>query len=79
MRLYRLMIEVKTKVKRWGNSLAVVLPQSAIHQEHVVEGDEVSLLVQKKDSSILKKSFGTFKFKEPIEKIMQEVDEAYGK
>jgi len=68
------MIEIKTKLRRWGNSLGVVVPQQVIEKENSQEGDEVILLFKKNDDNLLKNIFGTFKFKKPVDEIMKEVD-----
>jgi len=68
------MIQIKTRLRRWGNSLGVVVPQQVIEKEKSKEGDEVVILFKKNDDNILKEIFGTFKFKKSVEQIMKEVD-----
>ena len=68
------MIELKTKIRKWGNSFGVVIPQKAVEAENIKEGEEVSILFNKKKTNILRKMFGTFKFKKSTEKIMREMD-----
>jgi bifunctional DNA-binding transcriptional regulator/antitoxin component of YhaV-PrlF toxin-antitoxin module len=41
------MIETRAKVRRWGSSLATVIPPEALKAEGLKEGDEVILRVQK--------------------------------
>ena len=70
------MIEVKTKLKRWGNSYGVVVPINSVEEEGAKEGDEVIILMRKKEKiNILRETFGTHKFKKPVEKLMTEMDE----
>jgi len=70
------MIEVKTKLKRWGNSYGVVVPINSVEEEGAKEGDEVIILMRKKEKiNILRETFGTHKFKKPVEKLMKEMDE----
>ena len=69
------MIEIKTKLRRWGNSFGVVVPLNKINQENIKEGEEVVILINKKKSNVLKETFGTFKFKKPVEQMMREIDE----
>ena len=69
------MIEIKTKLRRWGNSFGVVVPLNKINQEDIKEGEEVFILIHKKKSNVLKETFGTFKFKKPVEQMMREIDE----
>lgn len=37
----------KSKVKRWGNSLGVVLPKALVEEEGLKEGEEVEVTVRK--------------------------------
>jgi len=68
------MIEIKTKLRKWGNSFGIVVPQKAIESEKAKEGDEVIILLKKEDDNVLREMFGTFKFKKPVSKIMKEAD-----
>jgi hypothetical protein len=55
------MIEIKTKLRKWGNSFGVVVSQKAVGEENVKEGDEVIVLL-KKNKTDLKKLFGKLKY-----------------
>ncbi len=68
------MIEIKTRLRRWGNSFGVVVPQRAIENEDVREGDEITILF-KKEKPNLRKLFGAHKFSKPVEQLMKEMDE----
>lgn len=69
------MIEIRTKLRRWGNSFGVVVPQRAIENEDVREGDELNILItKKKKKNVLKETFGTMKFKKSVEQMMKETD-----
>lgn len=68
------MIEIKTKLRRWGNSFGLVVPQQAIKNENAKEGDEITVLLKKNEDNILKEMFGTFKFKKSTDQILKEVD-----
>jgi len=37
----------KSKVKRWGNSLGVVLPKTLVEEEGLREGEEVEVTVRR--------------------------------
>lgn len=69
------MIEIKTKLRRWGNSLGVVVPQHIIEKEKSKEGDDVILLFKKNDDNLLKEIFGTHKFSKQTDELLREVDE----
>lgn len=53
------MIEIKTKLRRWGNSLGIVVPLNKIN-ESFKEGEEVKVLLTKEDKN-LKNIFGALK------------------
>ncbi len=69
------MIQIKTKLRKWGNSLGIVVPQIVIEKENTKEGDEVIILFKKENDNILEEMFGTFKFKKSVKELMKEVDE----
>ena len=70
------MIEVKTKLQKWGNSFGVVVPVSLANKEKLKEGEEVSVLVSKKNSNnVLREIFGKHKSKKSTDKIMSEINE----
>jgi len=67
-------IELKTKLRRWGNSLGIVVPQKIVEKEKAREGDEITILFRKKKPN-LKKLLGAHKFSKPTEQLMKEMDE----
>lgn len=69
------MIQIKAKLRKWGNSFGIVVPQVVVEKEKTKEGDEIIVLFKKENDNILEEMFGTFKFKKPIDKLMKEVDE----
>ena len=54
------MIELKTKLRRWGNSFGIVVPISAVEKERASEGDEITIIMRK-DKPELKRLFGALK------------------
>ena len=68
------MIEIKTKLRRWGNSFGIVVPLKAVQSAGVKEGEEVEVLFKKNKVS-LRKLFGKHKFSKPTEQLMKEMDE----
>ncbi|MBS3081303.1 AbrB/MazE/SpoVT family DNA-binding domain-containing protein [Candidatus Pacearchaeota archaeon] len=54
------MIEIKSKLRKWGNSLGVIIPSDALEEENFREGDEITILL-KKDLPNLRKLFGKLK------------------
>ena len=63
----------KTKVRKWGRSLGIVIPKEIARKEGIKMNDEVEVLIRKKSNAI-KETFGTLKFREPTEKILKKVD-----
>ncbi|MBS3091232.1 hypothetical protein J4217_02175 [Candidatus Pacearchaeota archaeon] len=68
------MIEIKTKLRRWGNSFGVVVPMGAVEKERMNEGDEIKITIGHNKSNILRETFGIHKFKKPISQLMEEID-----
>jgi len=68
------MIEIKSKLRKWGNSLGVIVPQKVIENEKVKEGENIIILLKKEEDNILKEMFGSFKFKKSTEELLKEVD-----
>lgn len=67
------MIELKTKLRKWGNSLGIVVPHGRAESERMREGEEITVLLIK-SGNVLKETFGTFKFKKSTQKMMDEID-----
>jgi len=52
---------IEVEIKKWGNSIGVVLPKSLVEKEELKENDKIVLdIVRKAD---LSKTFGTLKRK----------------
>ena len=67
------MIEVETKVRKWGRSFGVVIPKDKVRDEKIKEDETVRLLITKK-TNVLRKTFGTFKFKKSTDEILKDSD-----
>jgi len=68
------MIEIRTKLRKWGNSFGIVVPQRAVEAEEAKEGEEVIILLSKEKNNVLREMFGTMKFKKPTKQLMNEID-----
>lgn len=68
------MIEIESKLRRWGNSLGIVVPIRKLRKGSLGEGDEVKALIIKKNKVNLRKLFGAHKFSRPIEELLKESD-----
>ncbi len=69
------MIEVRAKLRRWGNSFGIVIPISVVEREGAREGDEMTVLMKKDSGNTLRETFGTYKFKKSVKQLMKETDE----
>jgi putative addiction module antidote len=67
------MEEIKVKLRKWGNSIGVVIPQEVLKNNNKKEGDEVTILMPK-ENNVLREMFGTLKAKKSTEQIMKEID-----
>lgn len=54
------MIEVKSKLRRWGNSFGIVVPQKALEGNNIQENEEITVFISKTKPN-LKKLFGKLK------------------
>ena len=64
------MTEVESRIRRWGNSFGVIIPNEVIKKEKLKEGQKVGIIILKK-SDALKRTFGMMKgeWKEPAQYI----------
>ena len=68
------MIEVKSRLQKWGNSFGIVVPVKLVKEKMIKEGEEVTALILPKEKTNLKKIFGGHKFSKSVEQIMSETD-----
>ncbi len=69
------MIEIKTKLRKWGNSLGILVPFSKINDDKIHEGDSIDVFMKKeKRKNVLEETFGTLKSRKSTDKIMKEID-----
>lgn len=65
----------KSKLKRWGNSLGVVIPKELVAKEGLTEGEEVEISVRK--ISDIKALRGRFPIKD-IQRAKDEMRKGWG-
>ena len=65
------MTDIEAKVKRWGNSLAVVIPSHVVEAKKINENDTIHLLVIPDSRKAFMESFGMLKGK--IKKSSQQI------
>jgi len=70
------MEQINAKVKRWGNSLGIILPREVVTKEKLDEGTEIEILVVPKHATKVKDVFGILKGKlhRPTKEVLAEVD-----
>ena len=73
MRHCIIMAIVQTELKKWGNSMAVVIPKETIEKEHLKESEKITLIIVKESKNVLKETFGTFKFKKSGQQMKDEL------
>jgi antitoxin component of MazEF toxin-antitoxin module len=66
------MVVVETRLKKWGNSLGLIIPKEVIDMEKLKEEEKVRVIVVSKNSSkVLRETFGMLKGK--IKKSTQQI------
>ena len=53
---------IEAKVRKWGNSLGLIIPKEIVEKEHIKEKEKLRFLIIR-DSSVLKETFGMVKGK----------------
>ena len=54
---------IETKVKRWGNSLGIIIPSETVELRNLKENDYLKILIMNDSKEVLKKTFGLLKGK----------------
>jgi len=67
---------INVKVKKWGNSLGVVLPRDILDNENISEGSDIEISVRAKHKTKVKDIFGMLKGKltRDTDEVLREVD-----
>jgi antitoxin component of MazEF toxin-antitoxin module len=69
------MVQIETKVKRWGNSFGVIIPSETITAKKIKENQKINIIILEDSKKVLEETFGIGKGK--IKKTAQEMkDEA---
>tara|TARA_Y100000310_G_C20670121_1_gene809791 strand:- start:2304 stop:2519 length:216 start_codon:yes stop_codon:yes gene_type:complete len=63
-----------TKVKQWGNSMAVIIPREKVRDLKLKPNDEVDVAIEKK-GNVLRELYGSMKFSKPTEQLLKEARE----
>jgi len=65
-------MEIKTRAKRWGSSIGIILPKAVVESNKIRENDEI--IVEVKKEVLAKDFFGRFagKFKKTAQELKDE-------
>lgn len=77
------MEQIKTKIRKWGNSFGIVLPKEILSKKNLKEGSEIEVILTEKSQSRVRDLFTLsnknkkiFRNK-PTQKLMKEVDKEF--
>jgi len=66
-------MEIEATTKKWGNSIAIIIPASIVEQQNLKENEKVAVKIEKKKPVKVKDVFGLLKgWKRPTEEIIKE-------
>ncbi len=68
------MIEVKGKIRKWGNSYGIIIPIKAVEELGVKEGEQLTAMIHSEKANVLRETFGKLKMKSDTDKMMREID-----
>lgn len=68
------MAEMTTRIRPWGNSFGIIVPNEIMKRDKFSKGEEIKVILIKKGNT-LRETFGSHKFSKPIAKMMKEMDE----
>jgi antitoxin component of MazEF toxin-antitoxin module len=57
------MAVISTKVRRWGNSLGIIIPSDAVAKRKLKENQDVSLVILEDSKEVFDETFGSLKGK----------------
>ena len=52
---------IEVKVKKWGNSLGIIIPNAVVEEERLVENAKIQLLLVKNSRTVFRETFGILK------------------
>lgn len=71
-------MEIETTIRKWGNSIAVIIPARIAEQEKLNENEKVVIKVEKKKKVKVKDVFGLLPdWKRSTEEILGEADKGW--
>ncbi len=73
-------MEIETFTRKWGNSIAVIIPSNIVEQQKLKENEEIIVKFEKKKPKKVKAGalFGFLKdWKKPTDEILKEADKGW--
>jgi len=67
---------VLAKVKRWGNSLGLIVPAGVVKSQGIRDGDVIEVEIRRRSPS-LEELGGTVEFKTDLGTLLREVEEGW--
>ena len=66
-------MELEAITRKWGNSIAIVIPSAIVEQQKIKENEKVSIKIERKKPLKVKEIFGMLKnWKKPTDEIIKE-------
>ena len=54
---------ISARVKKWGNSLGVIIPSETVDARNIKENEEIRIIIVKDSGKVLRETFGLLKGK----------------
>ena len=70
-------MEIKTKTRKWGSSLGVIIPKELVKEERLQEGQEIRIDILSRKKTTGADIFGKLKFKKPVQVLLDETDKDF--
>ena len=71
-------MEIEAMTRKWGNSIAIVIPSRLVAEQNLKENEKVFVKVEKRKKLKGKDIFGMFAdWKRPTEEILAEADKGW--
>ncbi|MBS3150935.1 AbrB/MazE/SpoVT family DNA-binding domain-containing protein [Candidatus Woesearchaeota archaeon] len=71
------MLEVELKIRKWGNSFGVVLPNEIVKKNKLKEGSTIEIFIPEPKKVDFEKIFGTAHFKKSTQQLKDEMREGW--
>ncbi|MEK6934005.1 MAG: AbrB/MazE/SpoVT family DNA-binding domain-containing protein [Nanoarchaeota archaeon] len=71
-------MEIETTTRKWGNSIAIIVPARIVEQQNLKENEKVSVKIEKRKRVKVKDVFGLLpNWKRPTDEILAEADKGW--